>query len=150
MFLTYAARRGHALIDRALYLPRSWTEDPDRCTAAGVPDGIEFSTKPVLAAAMITRAIEAGVPAGCVAGDEVYGADPALRATVRAHQLGYVLQVAASARAHRCCADPCRRAGRGGALFGMAGPLCLSGQYRPPLLRLCLYRVTVRAQMINS
>lgn len=98
VFLTYAARRGHALIDRALYLPRSWTEDPDRCTAAGVPDGIEFATKPVLAAAMITRAIEAGVPAGWVAGDEVYGADPALRATVRGHQLGYVLQVAANRR----------------------------------------------------
>jgi SRSO17 transposase len=63
-----------------------------------MPDGIEFATKPVLAAAMIARAIEADVPAGWVAGDEVYGADPALRATVRGHQLGYALQVAANRR----------------------------------------------------
>jgi hypothetical protein len=36
--VTYAARRGHAFIDRALYLPKSWTSDPDRCAGAGVPD----------------------------------------------------------------------------------------------------------------
>ena len=63
----------------------------------------------MLGAAMISRAIEAGVPAGWVAGDEVYGADPALRATVRGHQLGYVLQVAANRRvptdAGPMCAD---------------------------------------------
>ncbi len=84
--LTYAARRGHALIDRALYLPRSWTEDPQR------------ATKPALATAMITRAVHAGVPARWVAGDEVYGADPELRRAVRGHGLGYVLQIAANRR----------------------------------------------------
>ena len=98
VFLTYAARRGHALIDRALYLPRSWTEDAERCRQAGVPDGVEFATKPALATAMITRAITAGVPAGWVAGDEVYGADPLLRRTIRDHRLGYVMQVAANRR----------------------------------------------------
>jgi SRSO17 transposase len=98
VFLTYAARRGHALIDRALYLPRSWTEDPDRCAAAGVPADVEFATKPALATAMITRAVQAGVPAGWVAGDEVYGADPTLRATIRQHGLGYALQIAANRR----------------------------------------------------
>lgn len=98
VFCTYAARRGHALIDRALYLPRSWTDDPDRCAGAGVPADIEFTTKPALATAMITRAVRAGVPAAWVAGDEVYGADPTLRATIRGHGLGYVLQVAANRR----------------------------------------------------
>ena len=98
VFLTYAARRGHALIDRSLYLPRCWTDDPDRCAAAGVAADVEFATKPALATAMITRAVEAGVPAAWVAGDEVYGADPTLRATVRGHGLGYVLQVAANRR----------------------------------------------------
>jgi SRSO17 transposase len=98
VFLTYATRRGHALIDRALYLPRSWTDDPDRCTAAGVPDIVAFATKPALAAELISRAAAAGVPAGWVAGDEVYGADPDLRATVRGLGLGYVLQVAATCR----------------------------------------------------
>ena len=98
VFLTYAARRGHALIDRALYLPRSWVEDPARCRAAGVPEAVEFATKPALATAMIARAVAAGVPAGWVAGDEVYGADPDLRQTVRELGLGYVLQVAANRR----------------------------------------------------
>jgi SRSO17 transposase len=98
VFCTYATRRAHTLIDRALYLPRSWTDDPDRCAAAGVPAGIEFATKPALATAMITRAVRAGVPAGWVAADEVYGADPILRATIRGHGLGYVLQVAANRR----------------------------------------------------
>ena len=96
VYLTYAAGRGHAFIDRALYLPKSWTSDPDRCAAAGVPDDTEFATKPALAAVMVTRAVEAGVPASWVAGDEVYGADPRLRATIRSHGLGYVLQVAAN------------------------------------------------------
>jgi len=98
VFLTYAARRGHALIDRTLYLPASWTGDPDRCRAAGVPDGTQFATKPALATAMISRAVAAGTAASWVAGDEVYGADPGLRATARRLGLGYVLQVAANRR----------------------------------------------------
>ena len=98
VYLTYAAPRGHAFIDRALYLPKSWTSDPARCAAAGIPADTEFAKKPSLAAAMITRAVDAGVPAAWVAGDEVYGADPRLRATIRGHGLGYVLQVAANRR----------------------------------------------------
>src|SRR3954470_11281240 len=47
--LTYPAARGHALIDRELSLPHSWTDDPGRCAAAGVPVGVEFATKPALA-----------------------------------------------------------------------------------------------------
>jgi SRSO17 transposase len=98
VFLAYAAPRGHALIDRALYLPKSWVDDPGRCAAAGVPDGVEFATKPQLATAMITAALAAGVPASWVAGDEVYGADPQLRQAIRAAGLGYVLQVSANRR----------------------------------------------------
>lgn len=99
VYLTYAAPRGHALIDRALYLPRSWTDDAARCDAAGIPgDKRGFATKPALARALITRAVEAKVPAAWVAGDEVYGADPTLRATIRGHRLGYVLAVSANRR----------------------------------------------------
>jgi SRSO17 transposase len=75
VFLTYASRGGHALIDRELYLPKSWTADPARCRAAGIPDGTAFATKPALARRMITHTLDAGVPASWVAGDEVYGAD---------------------------------------------------------------------------
>ncbi len=98
VFLAYAAPRGHALIDRALYLPKCWVADPDRCAAAGVPDDVEFATKPALATAMITAALAAGVPAAWVAGDEVYGADPHLRRAIRTAGLGYVLQVSANRR----------------------------------------------------
>jgi SRSO17 transposase len=99
VYLTYAAPRGHALIDRALYLPKSWTAVPQRCADAGIPNGQRgFATKPTLARALIARAVEAKVPAGWVAGDEVYGADPHLRADVRAHGLGYVLAIAANRR----------------------------------------------------
>ena len=99
VYLTYAASRGHALIDRALYLPRSWTEDSDRCDEAGIPlSNRGFATKPTLAMALIDRAVHAEVPAGWVAGDEVYGADPKLRAAVRGHGLGYVMAVSANRR----------------------------------------------------
>src|SRR6516225_8143795 len=97
--LTYAAPRGHALIDRALYLPKSWSEDSDRCTEARIPtDKRGFATKPALATTLIDRAVASKVPAAWVAGDEVYGADPRLRAAVRGHRLGYVLAVAANRR----------------------------------------------------
>jgi SRSO17 transposase len=92
--LVYAAEHGHAFIDRALYLPRSWTADPDRCRAAGVPDDAAFATKPALAREMIARALDAGTPAAWVAGDEVYGNDPRLRADLHTRQIGYVLAVA--------------------------------------------------------
>jgi SRSO17 transposase len=98
VYLTYAAPRGHAFLDRALYVPRSWSEDRQRCERAGVPDDLEFATKPALATAMIRRAVAAGTPAAWVAGDEVYGADPTLRAAVRELGLGYVLQIAANRR----------------------------------------------------
>ena len=98
VYLAYAAPAGHALIDRALYLPRSWTDDPERCAAVGVPDGTGFATKPDLATAMITVALDAGVPASWVAGDEVYGADPTLRQTLQDRGVGYVLAIASNRR----------------------------------------------------
>jgi SRSO17 transposase len=96
VYLAYAAPAGTAFIDRALYLPQSWTSDPLRCRAAGVPSGTAFATKPALAKAMIARALDAGTPATWVAADEVYGQDPQLRAELARRGLGYVLAVAKS------------------------------------------------------
>jgi SRSO17 transposase len=93
VYLAYAAAAGSAFIDRALYLPRSWTGDPARCRAAGVPAGTAFATKPALARQMITRALDAGTPAAWVSADEVYGQDPALRAGLARRGLGYVLAI---------------------------------------------------------
>nr|WP_217133318.1 IS701 family transposase [Streptomyces sp. AC558_RSS880] len=98
VYLTYAGARGHAMIDRELYLPKSWTGDPDRCAEAGVPADIRFLTKPALATGMICRALNAGVPARWVAWDEVYGADPALRDELEIRRVGYVLAIGCDRR----------------------------------------------------
>ena len=98
VYLTYAAARGHTLIDRELYLPRCWTDDVERLAQAGVPDDIDFATKPALATGMLARALRAGVPARWVAGDEVYGNDPGLRAECETQRIGYVLAIGCDRR----------------------------------------------------
>src|SRR4051794_629249 len=99
VFLGYAGRHGRALIDRALYLPEGWAGDAGRRAGAGVPGGITFATKPKLGAAMLERALDAGVPCAWVAGDSVYGADRALRRRIEARgRLGYVLAVTSGQR----------------------------------------------------
>jgi SRSO17 transposase len=96
VFLAYASARGRAFIDRELYLPRSWTNDPTRCLAARVPEEVGFRTKPQLARVMLERALDAGVPASWVTADEVYGGDPALRGWLEDRALSYVLAVKGS------------------------------------------------------
>lgn len=93
VFLAYASRHGHTLIDRRVYLPKSWTEDPGRCEQAGVPDDIVFATRSELADDMITAAVKALVPARWVAADEAYGNNSRLRSELRKLRLGYVLAV---------------------------------------------------------
>jgi SRSO17 transposase len=93
VYLAYAAPAGSAFLDRALYLPRSWTDDPGRCRSAGVPRDVVFATKPALARQMIGRALDAGTPAAWATADEVYGQDPALRAELARRGLGYVVAI---------------------------------------------------------
>jgi SRSO17 transposase len=93
VFLGYATPRGRALLDRALYLPKEWAEDRQRCRAAGVPRGTRFATKLVLARRMIERALAAGVPARWVTADAVYGADYGFRRALEGRGLGYVVGV---------------------------------------------------------
>jgi SRSO17 transposase len=88
VYLVYASDAGHAMIDRELYVPRGWIADPEPLPAAGVPDQVGFATKPALAKAMLGRALDAGVPAAWVTGDEVYGADPVLRTALEASGIG--------------------------------------------------------------
>jgi SRSO17 transposase len=90
-FLAYASPRGHALIDRELYLPESWTADRDRCRAAGVPDQVEFATKPRQAMAMLARAFHACVPFSWITDDEAYGQVKYLRVWLEEHDAAYVL-----------------------------------------------------------
>jgi len=99
VFATYVSRHGHAFIDRALYLPKEWTDDPDRLEAVYVPADVDFATKPKLATRMIARAIAASVPFKWVAGDTVYGVGDIEQQLRRAGK-GYVLGVS-SARVFR-------------------------------------------------
>jgi SRSO17 transposase len=78
-----------------LYLPKGWTDDPDRCRAAGVPAGTAFATKPGLARLMLARAFAAGVPSSWVTGDEVYGGDGGRRRWLESERRPYVLAVRA-------------------------------------------------------
>jgi SRSO17 transposase len=98
VFLAYKGARGHALIDRALYLPKCWAGDAHRREVAHVPGSVTFATKPALARAMVERALEAGVPAAWVTADEVYGSDSKFRRTLEGRGVGYVLAVACSQR----------------------------------------------------
>ena len=92
VFAAYVSRHGHAFIDRALYLPKGWTDDPARLKATYVPANVSFSTKPQLAVEMIERALAAGVPFRWVAGDSVYGVGDIER-DLRQAGKGYVLGV---------------------------------------------------------
>ena len=98
VFLAYAGPKGHALLDRALYLPEGWAKDAARRDRAGVPDAVSFATKPKLGRVMLERALAAGVPCAWVVGDSVYGADHALRRCVEQRGRGYVLAVTSTQR----------------------------------------------------
>jgi SRSO17 transposase len=93
VFLVYASTHGRTFLDRELYLPKSWTEDRDRCQEAGIPDEVVFQTKPQLAEAMLARALDAGVPCGWVTGDAVYGSDRVLRRWLEVREQPFVLAV---------------------------------------------------------
>lgn len=98
VFLAYASPRGHALIDRELYVPESWVSDRDRCRGAGIPDEVGFATKPQQMIAMLERALAAGVPFSWFTADEAYGQAGYLREWLENRGVSYVL---ATRRDHR-------------------------------------------------
>jgi len=93
VFLAYATPAGRTFLDRELYVPGAWIDDRDRCAAAGIGPDVPFRTKPELALAMLGRALDAGVPAGWVAADEIYGQNAGLRLALEERGLPYVLAV---------------------------------------------------------
>ncbi|CAO3453158.1 hypothetical protein [Azospirillum argentinense] len=92
VFLAYATERGHALIDRRLYLPEDWLDDEHR-REGRIPADVAFATKPAMARAMIAQALDAGVPCGWVAADALYGSDKSLRVLLEQREIPYVLAV---------------------------------------------------------
>ena len=94
VFLAYVSPQGHALVDKALYLPRAWTDDRQRCRAAGVPEDVGYQTKAELGLGLLRRARQAGhLTAQWVTGDSGYGEVPTLRDTLDAEGWRYVLEV---------------------------------------------------------
>jgi SRSO17 transposase len=98
VFLAFAGRHGHALVDRELYLPKEWATDKGRRQEAGVPAAVTFATKPRLAERMLRRVWQAGVSAAWVTGDAVYGRDGAFRRFLEENQQPYVLAVRSDQR----------------------------------------------------
>jgi SRSO17 transposase len=93
VFLSYASGRGHAFLDRRLYVPEDWCADAPRRARAYVPEAVQFRTKPQLALAMLEHAWARGVPMQWVVGDEVYGDAGYFRQAISGHQRQYVLTV---------------------------------------------------------
>ena len=95
MFLAYVSPRGRSLVDKGLYLPESWTSDPGRCAAAGVPEQRQgYRSKTELALELLARALELGhLRAGWVAGDDAFGMSPSFRESLAALGMRYVLDV---------------------------------------------------------
>lgn len=98
VFLALSSARGRTLIDRELYLPKSWCDDPNRCRAAGVPSDVAFATKPELARRMIDRVLQSGLRPRWVLGDEVYGSDSKTRRFLEEKCQLYVLAVSSQQR----------------------------------------------------
>ena len=96
VFCAYVTGKGRALVDRELYLPKSWADDRDRCREAGVPDDVQFAAKTELARVMLGRALDAGVPAAWVTADEAYGRDGKFRDWLEQRRIGYVVAVASN------------------------------------------------------
>jgi SRSO17 transposase len=93
VFLAYASEKGAAFVDRALYLPRAWTDDPERCRAAGIPKTVGFATKLTLAQRMLARAFAAEAPAAWVTADSAYGRSHAFRRWLEEQGRAYALMV---------------------------------------------------------
>jgi len=98
VFLGYATPAGRTFLDRELYLPKVWAEDRARRAEARVGQDVEFATKPELAMRMISRALDAAVPASWVTGDAVYGQHSRLRMMLEERQMPYVLAVPVNQR----------------------------------------------------
>ena len=93
VFASYASRWGHALIDRQLYLPKAWANDPERRAKGHVPEDVAFATKPAIACKMVARLLDEGAPCAFVLADAVYGSDHRFRRMLEDRGQPYVLAV---------------------------------------------------------
>lgn len=115
VFLNYSTSKGHALIDRALYLPKEWTEDQNRLNSVGVFEKVKVQTKQQLALMMIQRAFDAGIKPDWITADSFYGSDTKFRRYLEEREQAYVVGVrstchVASAFSYRSIAEAFNKA----------------------------------------
>jgi SRSO17 transposase len=120
VFSAYVTATGHAWADFDVYMPERWARDLPRRRAAGIPDDLDFATRPQLAMNQLDRLTAAGLPARRVAFDEVYGRSEQLRKKAAKAGLAYVQSSRATTR------SPWRPARRS-ALIRPSGRRCSSG-----------------------
>ncbi|MEV0449102.1 transposase [Streptomyces sp. NPDC050600] len=100
VFTAYATALSHALVDRGLYLPKSWTDDPECCRAVKIPSERGFATKNYLARTMVLRALASALPVAWVAADAAYGQDSRFRRFLEDAGLSYIMAVPKSQQVH--------------------------------------------------
>jgi SRSO17 transposase len=117
--LSIATSEGSLPVGYRLYLPQEWTDDPARCRKAGVPDDVEFQTKPALAMRQIEAALEAGHPRGVVLADAAYGDETRWRETLAGYGLTYAVGVRPATTVwwgeHQPLSEPAPKSGAGSA-----------------------------------
>ncbi|MEU7718603.1 transposase [Streptomyces tibetensis] len=129
-------------MDRELYVPRSWTSDPDRCLAAGLGKETSFATKPELAARMVAQFLDAGPPGRLGRGRRGLRRQPHVESRAGGTRHRLRPRGGLRARSHyRRRAVPRRRSGHEGAQAGLAAEALLRGRGEGrPLLRLGRHR----------
>jgi len=104
VYLGYVSRKGYTLAEGRLFLPEDWFDDAhaDRRKKCGVPEAVQFKTKPTLGLELVQRAVQRGqLPFGWVAADALYGDTPAFRDGVADLDKWYFTEVACSTRVWR-------------------------------------------------
>ncbi len=93
--LAWATRDFHALLDSEVFLPESWSNDRNRCRAAGIPDDVVHRPKWCMAIELFDRTIGngTGIAFRHVVADEAYGAVPGFRDAVAERGCTYVVEV---------------------------------------------------------
>lgn len=94
-FLAYVtSSRDRVLLERELYIPeKTWFSDRQRCADAGIPDDLEFATRPQQVAVMIDRVRDRGVPFAWFAADEEFGQNPGLRTHLEDAGIAYMMAI---------------------------------------------------------
>jgi SRSO17 transposase len=105
VYLSYVSRKGHALCDVRLYLPKEWVQDRARRRKCGVPRDVRFGTRHELAEAMLTECGSV-LPHGWVAGDDEMGRSSEFRAWLHERGERYLLSVPSNTRVRDLAAAP--------------------------------------------